>query len=268
MKALTKDLIDNPELWRLSLLIGKGGIDVFAHPVVGEGSVICEHIAFDASLSSDASALEDVVYANPLLLMPFRKVDVVVSNATTTVVPADVQPEVLGKLLRTDRETLMLESAIDDREKLVFALDRGIANFIGRTYDGAVPVHVLSVLSRYFRIRGGHGNTSKMFVNLGADSLDLIVYNNLGLAAARHIDAVSIDECAYWSLALFKQCGLDVDYDEIIIAGDSERRHGLMPLLSKFVNNVMPAIFPSAAYHGSSIAGKAPFPLVIMPLCE
>lgn len=268
MKALTKDLIDNPELWRLSLLIGNGGIDVFAHPVVGEGSVICEHIGFDASLSSDASAIEDVVYANPLLLMPFRKVDIIVSTAMAAVVPADVQPDVFGKLLNTDRNTLILESPVNDREKLVFALDRGVANFIRRTYDGAPPVHTLSVLSRYFRLKGGHGNASRMFVNLGVDSLEIIVYNRLGLAAARQIDAVTTDECAYWAVALFRQCGLDTEYDEIIISGNSERRHSLMPLLSKFVNNVMPAIFPSAAYHGSAIAGKASFPLVIVPLCE
>lgn len=268
MKALTKDLIDNPELWRLSVLIGKGGIDVFAHPVVGEGSVISEHIGFDASVSSEASAFEEAVYANPLLLMPFRKTDVVVAGEKATVVPSDVQPEAFGKLLGIDGDTMVLESQINNREKLVFALDRSIANFIGRTYDGVCPVHVLSVLARYFQRKGMNSNSSKMFVNLGQDSVDLVVYNSLGLAAARHLDKASPEECAYWSIAIFRQCGLDPDYDEIIISGNSERRHRLMPLLSKFVNNVMPAIFPSAAYHGSAMAVKAPFPLVILPLCE
>ena len=121
MKALTKDLIDNPELWRLSLLIGNGGIDVFAHPVVGEGSVICEHIGFDASLSSDASAIEDVVYANPLLLMPFRKVDIIVSTAMAAVVPADVQPDVFGRLF----ESKFVNQGFNENRSIEQSLDLG-----------------------------------------------------------------------------------------------------------------------------------------------
>jgi len=268
MRALTKDLVDNPDLWNLSMFIGDGGIDVFAYCVVGEGSVVSAHVDYDASVSSKASALEEAVYANPLLLMSFRKIDIVVSCDKAVVVPDDVLPEKLGKLLSVDSDITLMESPLNSREKLVYALDRGIANFLSRTYDRTQPVHVLSVLCRYHQLRGQRNRSSKMSVNLGASSLDIVVFNSLGLAAVRHIDKASVDECAYWALAIFRQCGLDPEYDEIIISGNSERRHSLMPMLSRFINNVMPAIFPSSAYHGDTAAMKAPFPLVILPLCE
>ncbi len=268
MRALTKDLIDNPDLWNLSMLIGNGGMDVFAHCVVGDGSVVSAHVDYDASVSSKASALEEAVYANPLLLMPFRKIDIVVACDKAVAVPDDVQPERMGQLLSVDSDTVLMESPLNSREKLIYALDRGIANFLNRTYDRTQPVHTLSVLCRYHQLRGQRNGSSRMFVNLGASSLDIVVFNSLGLAAVRHLDRASLDECAYWVVAIFRQCGLDSEYDEIIISGNSERRHSLMPMLSRFINNVMPAIFPSAVYHGDAAAMKAPFPLVILPLCE
>lgn len=268
MKALSKDLIENPELWRLSLMTGDKGISVFACPVVGEGSVISEYLPYDATVSSRASAIEDAVYANPMLLLPFRKVDIVFDAVKTAVVPVDVQPDDFGRMLNLGSECVLREAPLDSREKLIYAVDRGVDNFVSRTYDMGSRHHVLEVLNRYCMRKKQSLAAARMYINIGVDTLDILVYNRLGLCALQHVACTSADECVYRALAVFKQCGLDADYDEIVVSGNSERRHHLMAELSRFIANVLPAIFPSAAYHGDSTAHKAPFPLVILPLCE
>ena len=242
-------------------MTGDKGISVFACPVVGEGSVISEYLPYDAAVSSRASAIEDVVYANPMLLLPFRKVDIVFDTVKTAVVPADVQPDNFGRMLNLGSEWVIREAPLDSREKLIYAVDRGVDNFVSRTYDMGSRHHVLELLNRYCMRKKQSLAAARMYVNIGTDTLDLLVYN-------RYVACTSADECVYRALAVFKQCGLDPDYDEIVVSGNSERRHHLMPELSRFVANVLPAIFPSAAYHGDSTAHKAPFPLVILPLCE
>ena len=82
---------------------------------VGEGSVISEYLPYDAAVSSRASAIEDVVYANPMLLLPFRKVDIVFDTVKTAVVPADVQPDNFGRMLNLGSEWVIREAPLDSR---------------------------------------------------------------------------------------------------------------------------------------------------------
>lgn len=265
--TLNKELVDDPANWRLSMLLEPDAIEVFAHRLVGEAPVVAARLPLSAT-APQAEAFEEAVYANPLLLMPFQKTDLLISTADALIAPPDVEEEPLRQLLGFENDKSLIFSEIDDRNSVAFLAPRGVANFVGRTFDKLQPRHVLSVLARYSLVRSQRGNTAKAYVCLGKKSLSLLVLNNLGLVMARHFDDVGIDEAAYWILAVFRHCGLDPQADEIFIAGDGDRRHQLTPRLSKFVNYVMPAIFPSAAYHGDAQAMKAAFPLTILPLCE
>lgn len=271
---LTKDLVDQPALWRLSLLIGDDALDVLAHRVVGEASLVSERITFDRAATSPAAALEEAVYANPLLLAPFGKTDIVVRTGDFFIVPPETAAdheavEALASVFPLGQGTKVpVASPIDSRNSAVMMLDKGIANFLGRTYDSAAPQHVLSPLGQYFTHKSRLGNSSKMYVDLGQESVDILVYDHLGLAAANSLKCGDINDAAYFILAIARTAGLDPQAAEILLSGDSDRRAALTPVLRRFVNYVMPAIFPSAAYRGDPKALKAPFALTILPLCE
>lgn len=64
------------------------------------------------------------------------------------------------------------------------------------------------------------------------------------------------------------QTGLDAATDNIYLCGDTSARLALAPELSRYAANVLPFIFPSAALRGGHDALKAPFPLILIPLCE
>lgn len=271
---LTKELVDDPSLWRLSLLIGDEGIDVLAHRVVGEAPLVWSRIGFDPAAATPAAAIEEAVYANPLLLAPFGKVDIVVRTRRALVVPAAVASdadavEALVTLFPPgDGKFTPFTSPVDSRNSVVFLLDKGVANFLARTYDASAPRHVLSALGCFFTHKSRLGNSAKIYVNLEKETIDLLVFDNFGLAAANSFDCPDINDAAYYVLAVGRTAGLDPQTAEILLSGNPDRRSALTPLLRRFVNYVMPAIFPSAAYHGDPRALKASFPLIILPLCE
>jgi hypothetical protein len=266
-KALTRDMVDNPALWRLSLLLCANSLEVAAVRTTGEADVISASIPLSAE-----SSFEEAIYANPLLLAPFGKIDIVVTTPDCYILPADtvadsaaldsLEQMMCNRSVRTVRYT----DDIDSRNGLMFRLEHRVANFLTRTFGAVVPRHRLAVLAQYFSHKSRLGNTGKVYVNLRSDSADVVAYDSMGLVSLATYHCPDIADASYYVLAAIKSAGLDPAVDEILIAGDPARRAALSAELRRFANCVMPAVFPSALYHAS--AGKLPFELVILPLCE
>lgn len=265
---LNSTLVDNPSLWRLSLLIGEKGIDAVARRQVGEPEHISAYIPFDSAAASVSSALEEAVYSNPLLLQPFAKTDIVISGGFTLVMPVDASLDDVDSIFPSSGESVSLSAPIDSRNKLIFRIDRGVANFLRRTFDNATPIHALAVLGQYFSHRSRLGNSSKMYADIGVSGMNILVYNPLGLAMANTFNCPSIKDAAYFALASANTADFDFTEDEIRVAGNAERRGELMTVLRKFARNVVPAIIPAGAVNGDSSLLAAPFTLLILPLCE
>lgn len=264
---MNKDLIDNAAHWHLGLLIGAKGIDVLAHRTVGEPAVVSGHIAYDAAARSLAEAVEEAVYANPMLLLPFRSCSIVVRADRSVILPADVDSDMPESILTLDEGLTAVTNPISPREKLVFYIPRPLANFITRTFE-VTPRHPLAVMASYQNGTARRGTAAKVMVEIAPDKLEVLITNNLGLVTARTFDLPNPSFAAYWVLAAFRDAGLDADEDRIFIAGPAAARRDLQQRLQAFVNSVMPAIVPSAAYHGDTKALAAPYSLLISPLCE
>ncbi len=263
---LTKDLVDRTDLCRLSLIIGRDAIDVLVRRIVGTEPSLTARVALDPATAGEAAAVEEAVYANPLLLAPYGKVDVALRTGRAIVAPAGTGADTVAALAAADPSLAALSSPLDRHNDVVYFTDRALANFISRTYD-AVPVHVLSPLVRYFEPRGRDGNTSNMFVELteGGD-MQLIVFNAAGLAAACSCRCLSADDAVYRVLAVFSRAGLDPENDNIAVAGSPELRRPLMESLTPFVRHVLPVIPPAGAFAGDTQALKAPVSLLTLSL--
>ena len=265
---LTNSMIDNAALWRLSLMLGADGIDVLARRVVGQPEILSARLKADPAARNHADAIEELIYSNPLLLQPFRKVDIVATGGFTLAVPTGACVDDIDAVFPPDDGAVSLTAPIDSRNELLFRLDRGMVNFLRRTFDAVEPTHALAVLGRYFSHRSRLGNSNKMYVDLGAADMNILVFSQLGLTMASTFTCPDIRDAAYYTLAAANTVALDMGADEIRIAGDADRRAELTPILRRFARNVMPAIFPASATVGDSSAMSAPFPLVILPLCE
>ncbi len=272
--TLTRDTIDDPALWCLSMMICSNTVEVVLRRIVGEPELLTATLVCDANLPQ-AAAIEELVYANPLLLAQFGKTDIVVRTDRFQIVPpevaadADAVEAMLDLLPHPEGRPSTIISDIDSRNAMVAFVDHGVANFIARTFYLVKPIGHLTALGRYFEHQSRMGNSGKMYVNLSGNSLDIIAYNALGLTIANSFDCPSDDNAAYYILAAAKTSGFDFSADEIFISGSTERRAALMPRLRRFANYVMPTIFPSSAYCGDHHkALRAPFELIILPLCE
>ncbi len=271
---LTRDLIEDPSLWRLSLMICDGGVEVVIRRVMGEPDMISASLRYDAGIDSRAAALEELVYANPLLLAQFAKTDILLRTTAFQVLPPavagddDAVEALLDLLPHPDGRPVSFVSELDEHNSVVTFADRGVANFLARTFFNMKPESHLSVLGRYFTHQSRLGNSGKMYVNIGAEQMDILAFDSKGLSMANTFACASDDNAAYYVLAAARTVGFDLNSDELLIAGDPERRTALMAALREFANYVMPAIFPATAYRGVRNAMQIPFELIVLPLCE
>lgn len=263
---MNKDLIDNPALWRLGLVIGPDGIDVLAHRVVGEAPSVQGRLPYDAAASSAAAAVEEAVYANPMLLLPFRTTDIVLRTPSNMIVPHGCNCEDTCSLLGDDN-TIMLCDEIDSRHDIMYAADRSVHNFLVRTFD-ARPQHALGITARYYSRPARRSNTARMYIEIADGIMEVLVLDNIGPRAAATYACDDTETQAYYALSVFTATGLDPHTDQIFIAGPAEARRELCRRLSTFVAGVMPAILPAGLYRGDTAALAAPLPLLLMPLCE
>lgn len=266
--VLNSTVIENPSLWRLSMMVSHRGLDVWAVREVGEPQAVSVCLGADPAASDRASLIEEIIYSNPLLLKQFRKLDIVFDGGFTLVVPAGTSLEDIDAVFPDDEKNITLSTPIDSRNSLVFRIDRQTYNFFRRTFDYVSPTHSLAVLAKYFAHRSRLGNSGKLYLDLSEDSMNVLVFNHLGLSMASCFECKDINDAAYYALASAKTVSLDMKNDEIRVAGNPDRRARIMPLLRRFANNVMPAIFPASSVCNESSAQNAPFPLIVLPLCE
>ena len=277
--------IARPRLWRLALEVDSDGLHAQTWSTVDEGSMSLLWLPLNTS-SGLKKALEEAVYAAPVLLSDFAGVDIAVRTNAYTLLgrsTATGMGEDLASLL-ADPEAIAEVTAIADQSdsvhtdtaghtEVLWAMDRETDQFLARTFRNPRICCHITPLIRYFGSRTLLGNSAKTHVNIhGRDAsrqLDIVIYDHTGsLAMATTKAAPTDDDVLYHIFASMKIAGLDPHADEIVISGDTSERLRMMPILRKYAAYVMPAIFPSAAFRAGRDALKAPFPLIVLPLCE
>lgn len=265
---LSSTLIANPSLWRLSLMISADSIDVLARREFGQPDVMSASLPFNPAATSPVVAIEELIYTNPMLLLPFRKVDIIINGGFTLIVSPDAPVDEIDAAFPPSEQSVTLTAPLDMRNMVLFRISQGLYNFLQRTFDSVRPTHSLSVLGSYFSCQSRLGNSSKVFIDLGAKDMNVLVFNQLGLAMASCFHCPETNDAVYYALASANTAGFDFSNDDIRIAGNVERRSAITPMLKRFARHVMPALFPVSALNGSTEVMSAPYPLIIAPLCE
>lgn len=270
--------IERPRLWRLALQIDTDAIRAVVWSTVEESSLL--HFSLPLDPARDRrKAIEEAVYAAPVLLSDFGSVDVVVRTRAYSVVPEgldDDMHERLAEYLRLSADspcTVYADAVPDSGAAVLWTLDTDVANFLARTFRNPTMHCHISLLMRYFSRKSLLGNSGKIYLHLHANgrgrSADILAFGTDGRPAVVTTHAIpSDDDALYYTLASANIAGLDPAEDEILLCGDHAARDSVMPRLRQYAACVMPVIFPSAAFRNGREALNAPFPLVILPLCE
>ena len=107
-----------------------------------------------------------------------------------------------------------------------------------------------------------------MFLHLDGERMRMCIFGKGRLLMANTFDYRSPDDAAYYVLHAWQSFGFDALADEILLSGEKSRRDQITPLLRKYVNYVIPAIFPAAAMRIGHDAVRAPYHLILLALCE
>ena len=269
---LTQDLISDTSQFKLLLRVSGEGAHAVVYSPDADGSLINAPLSYGASASDDAAkALQEAVYDNPLLLSDFKDVTVVIEPRVVTPMPevlsAETRREALGFL--TD---LTACDVLEDRTGLngsvfVGAVGHDVLTFLRRTFPTATLTTHLGALSRYFASRLGQGNQPRMLAAFRPDAVDLIAVRGHRLLMANTFRFTDTADAVYYILASRRELGLDTEGCDLTLTGYRPHRDAVMPELRRFIERVLPLIFPPELFKAGKDALLAPFDLMISSLC-
>lgn len=274
-QPLDSSLIANPRLYNLILRVEPARLDVMIYNGDEEDSIIYRSIRLDTALSQIA-ALEETVYDNPVLLGDFNKITVIIATTEYAITPEWASTDeilagmVADKLLvNDDNETELLNIPMHDTGiSVMLKPETRLTAFLRRTFNNPEILHHVVPLIRYFSKSDRLGTAGKIFVNLRNDSLDIISFSNNSphlINTFRFRDKI---DAVYYILACREQLKENGSDHEILISGNSDIREEITPILRRYVGYVMPVIFPSTIFKAAKDTMKAPFDLIVLPLCE
>lgn len=271
--SLSKEMIADPRLWRLSIKIGENAMEVVLHSSVEENSLIYRRIGFDQAAASPLKAIEDIIYDNTLLLCDFGKTDCIISTDRFTLLPGDftsdvLQQKIAATMWHDDSLHIISNDLADCNAILLMAIDDGTANFLTRTFNNPALLHPLTPLCRYFCHKSRLGNTGKMYVHFRDCTLDILSFGRDGLKIANTYRFADSNDAVYYILATAKTTGFSSAEDELLLSGSPSTREEVTPILRKYISYVMPVIFPSAMFKAGKESLNAPFETIVLPLCE
>lgn len=268
---LTKDLVNNPGYCRLDIRIGVATLDVMIYNPLEDNSLLLRRTELSSDRAEALKQIETFIYDNPLLLSDFKVVTALMESKSFMTVPAQIAESCDHlKLMReadsdTDARAVVIEDSLDAFDaRMLTPLDAPTANFLRRTFPNIRLHNAIYPFTRYCHANLTKGNTAKAFINIREKSLDIVVMSSNTLNLINRFEYRDINDAAFYIL----NCTDDEEISEILIGGDREQRDALMPLLRKFRPYVMPMIFPSAMFKAGAESMKAPFDLIILPLCE
>lgn len=272
---LDKDLIADPSVWDLAIRIEADSLKVVLHCKAEQDSLITRTIPLDPAAASHMKAVEDALYDNPLLLDDFRSVTWVSDSDKYVVIPADIDSaDTREKIFRhTFPEFdghLFEDTAGSDNALIIAGIDQGLYHFLKRSYYNLRLIHILSPLSHYFlnSASGYSGHNRAMLAHFRQGKIDLVATSGDGLLLANTFIYTDTMDAVYYILASFRQLGFDAHTDPIAICGEAECKDTATSALRQYIASVMPVIFPSTMFRAGKDAMKAPFDLIILPLCE
>ncbi len=267
--------IGNPGLWHLCIEISADSVHAAARSMTDDSDALCFSISLDPLAGGHTAAIEEAVYSTPILLSDFGKTDIAVRTASFTTVPAILTPEgrqaaaICTGILGED-DTIHCSDIDAAGATVVWTMPATTANFLTRTFHNLRLHHSIAILARYFSHKSTLGNCGKTFVHFnGTDSVDIISFGTDGhLTGIISRSAPTDNDALFFILATIGTNRFAPSTDELLLCGDRRRRESLAPTLRRYIRNVLPVIFPSAAYRSGSNAADTPFPLTILPLCE
>lgn len=270
--VLDKDMIAQPQLWRLILMPGEERLDVALLPPVAGEEIIWRTFAFDPSVPDRHKALQDIIYENPLLLSDFKSVECVADCGCFMALPAGLGEDGVS-------ETGHAVLAPDDENCFVLTEPCGVSNaviaqwiddethaFLCRTFFNIRFHSRMSRLVDYLVSLPGGGEGARMFVLTRDGEMTVVALRDGCLLCANDFRCRSESDAVYYLLAAAATLGLPVDTLSVAVGGDAAAT--LVGALRPYLPGVIELDSPALRYRAGRTTLEAPFDILIRQSCE
>lgn len=273
LSSTTNDIeIRHPEHWNLILRVGESSVKFILFNEEEDNSLVCRELPIDNSSGDYLKSLENCIYDNPVLIQDFKKITVSVDSSHFVVLPIELSREetvqdVLEYMFVCDDGDYNVNELITNKSSIAYLIPRGVLAFLQRTFNMPKVVHHLTPLCVYSAEKCHKSGISRMFVHLYDNRMDMCIFCKDDLVMTNTFHYREADEATFYMLNAWQNWGLDVRNDELQLSGDKSLRDSLTPQLRKYINYVMPIIFPVSAMKIGQDAIKAPFDLILLSQC-
>lgn len=271
---LDKSLISDPSICNLLMRIAPSRMDAAVYSVIHDNSLILGSWPLGASGAPLLKDVEETVYDNPLLLSDFRRTYIILDTGNALAIPSETPLQahrMLFEAAHPDFKGEVTTSAATGGAagaQLLWGADGALTGFLRRTFHGASIDCHLSPLCRYFSVKPGRGNARRMVCNFRREAVDVVALEGNRLLLANTFSYPARMDAVYYILNCAETLGFDRNTDELLLSGNQEVREEIVPELRKFCARVMPVIFPPQMFRAGKEAMRAPFDMILTPLCE
>lgn len=275
---LDKEMISQPELWKLVLLVADSHMDVGLFPPVTRQEIIWRTFRFDANTPSRLRAIEDIIYDNPLLFSDFKRVDCIIDNVPETPIPTALSADEAAECyrLQTATEAIVAPDAFsielyptpDPSTQIALYQDPVLKSFFTRTFYNIRFDSRLSSLCRYISAAAPQlRDATATYAIIRDRRLTLITFSDSKLLTANNFRFSKPIDALYYILASADRLQLDMQTVPLYVAAlppDNE----LTDILTHYIPTTQPLPFPMLRYRASKETLQAPLELITRPLCE
>lgn len=237
---LTPDACPDASSRRLALEISADRIAVLVPGVDAEASAISARIAL--ADAPGIKAVEEAVYANPMLLSDFRSVSILLRSGNTQAVPQGFGPWLAPV---DDNAENICESLLAVGVEICGSYSGELMKFLRRSFNNPHIGNHMSHLCAFCVRLSRRSNRQRAYVQYFDDKLDLLVFDKQSLRLAASYPAATPDDALYWTLAGCETAGFSRSEGEMMLVAPPASRDKLQPLLRGYVNYVMPLIIPA-----------------------
>lgn len=267
---LDKDLIPQPELWRLALLISPHCLEVALYPPVESEEAIFRSFTLDPDATSPLKALEDTIYDNPLLLSDFKSIDGFIDTDSMLLVPDDVDEDDFETILEAGAQIpnhtwRPIATQASPGATLLMAANEELCRFLTRTFFNIRLRHPLGTLAA---LVSANGSGMRSYAIMQRKRMSLITLNNMKLLSANTFTYSEPIDAVYYILASRYISGIDESEHPLYYCGNPEATDPVMPIMRSYTARLMPPDTLPLPYRASRQSLEAHYLLTMLPLCE
>ncbi|MCI9607244.1 MAG: DUF3822 family protein [Muribaculaceae bacterium] len=241
-QSITKEMIPQPELWRCAMEINASSIEVVLLPPVDSERALYTSIILNPEAPSHEKAVQEAIYANPVLLSDFKRVDALFDCEDITFVPSQL-------LQRVEAESVCSASGINTDGKRIecdelpggvtsiYAVDAALIGFIRRTFFNVRTAHRLSP------IVSNAMNSDGLLAVIERSRLDIIGTADGKLQMARTIRCKTPQDATYFIIATRKS--LELHGAPLLFAGSGEDADTVRGYVERYCEKPLTAEAPA-----------------------